>query len=214
MNEVIKTECYAVKVWFFKRWFFRLRNFIRDLGKESNLVRFATEELELAGLFDEDSDYRGMTGEAVLKLIKVFSKQGHSGFSASIVSELFSRLSKFEPLTPLTFKDDEWVHVGPNIYQNRRHSAAFKEGKDGRPYYIDAFYLRESDGCTYNGSLDLGNNKSVTKCYIKDSKNMPSICIDVVEGELKDKGQLEELQKYYDTEIVDMREEKCGIQKG
>ena len=34
-------------------------------------------ELELAGFFDEDSDYGGAIGEAVMELMEVFAKQGH-----------------------------------------------------------------------------------------------------------------------------------------
>jgi hypothetical protein len=50
------------------------------------------EWLKNQGLFDEDSDYGGMLGEAVLELVKVFSKQGHSGFSAMLTKEMFYRL--------------------------------------------------------------------------------------------------------------------------
>jgi len=64
------------------------------------LVDHAHRELNKAGLFSQDSDYEGMIGRAVFELIKVFAKQGHSGFSASMTTELFSRLSRFEALTP------------------------------------------------------------------------------------------------------------------
>jgi len=66
---------------------------------ESNFVKHTRRELELAGLFDEDSDYNGMIGEAVLELAQVFSAQGHSGFSAMMVGDIFSRLVKYETLT-------------------------------------------------------------------------------------------------------------------
>lgn len=64
----------------------------------SRLVEHAEKELKKAGLFDKDSDYDGMLGDAVLELITTFAKQGHSGFSAQMTRELFHKLSNFEEL--------------------------------------------------------------------------------------------------------------------
>lgn len=64
----------------------------------SNLVDHAQKELTKVGLFDKDSDYDGMLGEGVLELITVFAAQGHSGYSAQMTRELFSKLSNFEEL--------------------------------------------------------------------------------------------------------------------
>lgn len=36
-----------------------------------NIIEFAKNELEIAGMFDKDSDYNGMIGDAVMELIKV-----------------------------------------------------------------------------------------------------------------------------------------------
>ena len=60
--------------------------------KTSPLQSYAYEWLRSKGLFDEDADYDGMIGEAVMELIKVFSKQGHSGFSAQLTKHLFNEL--------------------------------------------------------------------------------------------------------------------------
>ena len=51
-----------------------------------NLIQHAQLELKLAGLFNKDSDYGGEIGKAVLELVNVFEKQGHSGFSAEWIS--------------------------------------------------------------------------------------------------------------------------------
>jgi len=63
-----------------------------DFDITSPLQTYAYEWLKSRGLFDEDADYGGMLGEAVLELIKVFSRQGHSGFSAGLTKEMFYRL--------------------------------------------------------------------------------------------------------------------------
>ena len=63
-----------------------------DFDKKSPLQSYAYEWLKSRGVFDEDADYGGMLGKAVLELVKVFSKQGHSGFSAGLAKEMFYRL--------------------------------------------------------------------------------------------------------------------------
>lgn len=177
----------------------------------SELVKHAKKELELAGLFDKDSDYAGMLGESVLSLIKEFSSQDHSGCSASIAIILFKKLASFKPLTKLTLLDDEWNEVGDNIYQNNRNSMVFKTGKDGKAYYSDAYTLKTQKDICYSGSVKLGNGGIIRECYIKDTGNMPTVVLDVIEKEikkdywemtLKDASQLTELSKFYDFAVV------------
>ena len=152
----------------------------------SNLVEHAKRELEIIGAFDKDKDfYGGMTGDAVLELIEVFAKQGHSGMSASIVRNFFNKLADFKPLAPLTFKDGEWGAVdNTGMCQNKRNSAVFKNCDDGKPYYIYAYYKKDQKGGTWSGNLNVGDGKHIGRCYIKDPANMPSVCIDIIEWEV------------------------------
>lgn len=175
-----------------------------------SLIEHAKKELELAGFFDKDSDYDGMLGTATMELIELLSKQGHSGYSGSCVLDLFTKLANFKPLSPLTFDDSEWIHINDHdggIYQNNRNSCVFKESKDGKPYYIDAFVMRTPSGICWQGRLNLEDGTSISRCFIKDSKNMPTIIIDIFEEEvskdnwktwIKDMRQLEELAIYYE----------------
>ena len=189
----------------------------------SNLVNYAINELELAGFLDKDKDfYGGLTGKTVLELIEVFSRQGHSGMSAGIVVRLFSKLARFKPITPLTFDYDEWqiCSLSNNSYQNLRNSSVFKEGVNGKPYHINAFNHKNQNGIIYSGELKTSKG-TISHCYIKDAKNMPTITIDVIDCEVKegdasvkqpgsgwwvnklvDESQLEELEKYYDVEYT------------
>jgi hypothetical protein len=120
--------------------------------KMSNLIDFARKEMELAGLFDKDSDYEGMLGESVMKLIETFSDEGHSGFSAHMAINIFKKVAAFEPLTPLTGKDDEWTDIsewcGHTVYQNKRCSHVFKD-IDGKAYDINGRVFREPNGACY-----------------------------------------------------------------
>ncbi len=50
------------------------------------------KRLKELGMYDEDSDYEGMIGEAVEELSKTFGEQGHSGMSASVTLGLFNQL--------------------------------------------------------------------------------------------------------------------------
>ena len=111
-----------------------------------SLRDFAREELTSAGLFDKDSDYNGMLGESVMRLIETFAAEGHSGMSASLALQAFTTLANGNPLTPLTGADDEWTDVSDGLLQNRRCSHVFK-GANGA-YDIDGIIFRDPDGST------------------------------------------------------------------
>ena len=67
-----------------------------------NLFEHAKRELQSAGLFDKSGDfYEGLTGKAVMELIEVFEKQGHSGMSAPRVIKIFSIVANMKPLNPI-----------------------------------------------------------------------------------------------------------------
>ena len=159
----------------------------------SNLVDHARRELEAAGLFDKDSDYNGMIGKAVVELMEVFAKQGHSGCSASIVSDLFNRLAGYEVITPLTGEDDEWndiSHMGETtLLQNNRNSAVFKDKNTGRANYVDAIIWRTQTGTTYTGPAYIDKiygKRMHSSQYIKSFPFQPKkFYIDVIETEVK-----------------------------
>ena len=115
----------------------------------SNLVDHAERELRAAGYFDEDGMYDGMIGPAVLRIVKVFADENHSGMSAGIARALFAKVVAFEPIGPLTGEDDEWAETScDGVWQNRRCSHVFKEAEWGA-YDINGKVFREPDGHTY-----------------------------------------------------------------
>ena len=89
----------------------------------SNLIDFAKKELDIVGMKEDDSEIsnRAMR-EHILKMIEVFSDEGHSGFSANYAVVILQKLLKFEPLSPLTGEDSEWTLISEkeNLYQNKR----------------------------------------------------------------------------------------------
>ena len=96
----------------------------------SNLVTFAERELDLIGMKDEEG-MNGMMRKHLIHMVDEFSNEGHSGFSASYAISCLKRLLAYKPLSPLTGEDDEWTevseHMGHKCYQNKRHSAVFKD---------------------------------------------------------------------------------------
>ena len=88
--------------------------------------------------------------ENVLELLDVFSKQGHSGFSAPYCISTFKKLASLEPLGPLTGADDEWTEVvDGRMLQNNRCGHVFKDSKDGQAYDIEGRIFREPNGCCF-----------------------------------------------------------------
>jgi hypothetical protein len=91
----------------------------------SELVNFAKAELRAAGLFDPDADYDGAIAGTVVSLMETFSAYGHSGVSAEHTLDVFDKLARHIPLTPLTGEDDEWeehevsLKAAP-LWRNRR----------------------------------------------------------------------------------------------
>jgi len=184
----------------------------------SKLTSHAKKELEIIGAFDKDGDYDGMIGKDVIELMEVFAKQGHSGMSASIVRDLFYKLSAFKPLSSLRFTDDEW-NENPggreDMFQNNRNSAVFKEGKNGKPYYIGSYVMEKEPGNCWDGLLLVEGNKRIWRCYIKDQSDMPTIVVrpEVVQHskEMSDwdflpvpESALDELREHYDVELVEL----------
>ena len=99
----------------FMHWVKSLLNRFKPRQK-TNLEIHAENELRIAGMFDGDSDYGGALGHAVMELIRVFSNQGHSGFSAHRTLQLFSKVADYEPLMPLQGTSDEWNEVGAGVF--------------------------------------------------------------------------------------------------
>jgi len=149
----------------------------------------------------------------VKALVKKFADSGQSGgsapFTTSVILNVIEKLLKQEPLGGVENTEDEWnslSHFGDKeSYQNNRLSSVFKEGKDGRPYYLNAIVFR-SPGKNYtftSGSVDLPGlagdkigGKIGSSQYIKSFPFEPkTFVIDVDEKEyrkLKDGTLVEE----------------------
>lgn len=132
--------------------FHRLRH--RLFPGKSGLETFA--ESELARLMgDEDGDeMQSHMNKHILRMVRTFSSEGHSGFSAGYAVSVLQKLLRYQPLGPLTGEDSEWNEVtdmsGEPLWQNNRCGHVFK-GADGRAYDIDGRVFIEADGAGFTG---------------------------------------------------------------
>lgn len=177
-----------------------------------NLYEHAKSELDL--IYSEEllkDDISRTMYDNILQLIEVFSKQGHSGHSASYCAGAFNQLAKFEILTPIVDNSDEWNAIDsdmlPNkkntLFQNNRISTVFKE--NGRSYYLDAIVWTDDDGCSFTGTVE--NIKS--RQFIKFPFMPKTFHIDIVKTYI-DKNSVkdcyEEDGKYYIYKIKDKKQ--------
>jgi hypothetical protein len=101
-----------------------------------SLIDHAQHELEIATQ-DGDLAVEPPIADALLAVVKGFAEQGHSGGSAAIVGPrvgyVLRQLLAYEPITPLTGADDEWMDVAEdmigraNVQQNIRCGRVFRE---------------------------------------------------------------------------------------
>ena len=129
----------------------------------SNLLKHAERELSLIG-YDGKDAYNNMAKAAIMELLTTFANQGHSGFSANYVTDVFNKLARYKILSPLTGEDNEWNDITEmsgdkkTLFQNNRDSAVFKD--DTGCYYLDAIIWVENGGHTYTNNKSLGYIKS------------------------------------------------------
>ena len=115
--------------------------------KDTGLVRHVASEI---GRIDLDVVLN------CTNIARVFSLEGHSGASASIVIPWIEKALSWEPITPLTGEDDEWGDVsglsGRLLWQNKRCSRVFMDA-DGSCYDVQGRVFREPSGACYtNGN--------------------------------------------------------------
>lgn len=118
----------------------------------SNLIEHAKREFKAIGYPPLDQEQEDGPNkwiqENLIELLEVFSKQGHSGFSAGYCINAFNKLARFEPLAPLTGEDWEWQEVAENLWQNIRCSRVFKD-EQGCAYDIEGRVFVEPNGSAY-----------------------------------------------------------------
>lgn len=118
----------------------------------SNLVEHAKSEFKLLG-WPGECEVQKAICKNIIDILEVFYEAGHSGTSAPYTINLIKELAMFNPISPLTGEDSEWIEVRPNnhedgpLYQNKRDCEVFKN-KEGA-YWIQGKVFMDDGGFTY-----------------------------------------------------------------
>ena len=160
----------------------------------SNLLKHAERELKFIG-YDGKDEYNNMAKAAIMELLTTFANQGHSGFSANYIVNLFNKLAKYETLSPLTGNDDEWNDVSDmsgdrkTLFQNNRDGRVFKN--DDGAFFTEAIIWTESGESSYT-------NKDSNR-YIKSFPFTPKTFYVEVDKErnVLDTEEYEKVKEYY-----------------
>ena len=125
----------------------------------AGLVEFAEGELNLLLKSCKDSENLKMQksiNNDILEIIKLFSSQGHSGFSAGYSLNILKRLLDYKPLSAITGDEDEWVQLNysPDLaYQSKRCPSIFRDA-DGKVYNVEAKVFSDDGGHTWYNCKD------------------------------------------------------------
>ena len=159
------------------------------------LYRFAREELDLADLLGKGSEYDGEMDRCVLRLMATFCREGHSGFSARLAVDIFSKVAMFKPLTPILDLPGQWIEFKEGGFQHKRCSRVFKE--NGVAYTIDSYVYEEPDGATFTRA----DRKPIKFPYVPEE---PEIVRVDEQGEIIDRGI---------AKLIEDQNRLCGLKR-
>lgn len=140
---------------FYNEWWVEKQEVRPREKEESGIVKFAYSELDILekGLGGDALEMQKLVDGAILDLVKVFGSQGHSGFSASYVNDMFHRLVGWKPLSALTGEDDEWgeeLDGDRHTQQNRRYPSLFRENHDNSTAHcVDSVIFSDDGGLSW-----------------------------------------------------------------
>ena len=116
-----------------------------------SLVEFSSDELNrlLKNCTDSESLHmQKVVNNEILDVVKAFSSQGHTGFSAQYCLNILKRLLNYKPLSAITDAEDEWeaLDYGEDVaFQCKRCPQIFKDGS-GRVYDVEGKVFSDNNG--------------------------------------------------------------------
>lgn len=158
----------------------------------SNTEMHAKRELEILSNTAPDAIILEFKKE-IIALCEAFGKSGQSGgsapYTAKAISMATEKLMLFQTIAPLTGEDSEWNDVsgvcsGEPTFQNNRDSRVFKDGKDGKAYFIEAIVFDGDIGGRFTGWVGNVSSSQYIKCFPFKPK---TFYVDVLDYRWKDK---------------------------
>lgn len=207
--------------------------YIRHCAKDSNYIKYAINEFNIAYEDWKEDEMQNLMCNQVLELLSVLDTHGDSGFSIQYKLSLLNKLIRFQPIKPLTFKENEWrtdiIDSFDNSRQNIRDSRYFLY-LNGDIHYNDdiikvpTYYIGESKiiikrrGASLYGIIHvLDENGKVYRLNIKLKKPYtypnPTISVPIYEIEYPSDWWLnfakynviEDIKEHYDVEVIEDR---------
>lgn len=121
----------------------------------SNSIEYAKRELNRFIDEKDPCEIQEKINENIIQIVSVFAEQGHSGLTASYVTNALERLLRFLPLQPLTGEESEWMEVGDGTEQNIRCSRVFRKNKDNSAAYdIEGKVFSDDEGKSWYTSRE------------------------------------------------------------
>jgi hypothetical protein len=116
------------------------------MERESELVHFARQEL--ARISKDDVGMQDGMNKHILGMVKLFSDEGHSGFTAGYAISVLNRLLRYLPLSPIEDTAEDWNEVSPGVFRHKRCSKVFKDKNkfNGRAYNREAKIFSNDGG--------------------------------------------------------------------
>ena len=118
---------------------------------------------------------------------------------------MLKKLLRYQPLSLLTYNDNEWNTIDSTLKQNKRNPSVFMEA-DKRPYLSGGIYFIDLNGATYTGHAKLPDSTTLySKCYIKDyNKELVRFGLNVNENDVvleSELNKIEQIKELYDIII-------------
>jgi len=87
----------------------------------------------------------------ILDMVKVFSEEGHSGFSAMYAIRILERLLRFLPLSAIEDTPEDWNQTGEGSYQHKRCSRILKDKDrfEGKAFNLEGRVFSDDNGKTW-----------------------------------------------------------------
>ena len=205
--------------------------YLRSQAKDSNYIKYAINEFNIAYEDWKEDEMQDLMCNQVLELLSVLDTHGDSGFSIQYKLSLLNKLIRFQPIKPLTFKENEWetdiIDSLDNSRQNTRDSRYFL-CSNGDIHHNDdivkvpTYYIGESKiiikrrGESLRGTIRiLDENGKVYRLNIKLKKPYtypnPTIEVPIYEIEypsgwfltLSKIDVIEKIKEHYDVDVIE-----------
>jgi len=120
---------------------------------ETNYVKHLDGEIAAAGWDMKDEENQWMARH-LRRMCYAFAAEGHSGHSAQYALAWLKKVLAFEPCTPLTGKDEEWVEYEERFFQNKRCPHVFRDPRHfgGKAYDSEGIVWVDERGAYTNSA--------------------------------------------------------------